>query len=216
MCINDVRCVCETYSRRAKGRTTWKTGERGELGEHERRNAWRTRETSRAGGKERKGIRARWWKRRVSMEKERSSETYKDFRITETHGRSICNLYMPAVFYRPAVSIEITCFFFPEAPCRVSTRLDVVSRKRLPDYVCPATDGDTDERLIYRATYITGSKTAATPLLLLLLLLLLFFPCFFIVLFVSVDRPVCLPLSRLYIDRHRLVDVSVRPPIHSS
>lgn len=136
------------------------------------------------------------------MEKKGSSETRKGFRATETHERSIYGLYTPAISCRPVVSIEMR-FFFPKAPQWLSP-IGFASRKRLPDYVCPATDGDADERLIYRTTYITGSKTAATllPLLLLLLLRLLFllFPCFFIVLFVSADRLLCLPLSRLYID----------------
>lgn len=67
--------------------------------------------------------------------------------------------------------------------------------------------GRTNVRLIYRASYITGSKTAVTPLLLLLLL----FPCFFIVLFVSTGR--CLPLSRLYID-HDATSSPIYPFAH--
>lgn len=82
------------------------------------------------------------------MEKKRLSETCKGFRTTETHGRSIYDLYMPVVSCRSIVSIEMPCFF-PKAPRRsspIDLALCVVSRKRLPDYVCPATDGDADER----------------------------------------------------------------------
>jgi len=58
--------------------------------------------------------------------------------------------------------------------------------------------GRTNEWLIYRATYITGSKTATT----LLLLLLLLFPYFFIVLFVSIDRPVLPFIETVYQSRY--------------
>lgn len=85
-----------------------------------------------------------------------------------------------------------------------------VSRKRLSDYVCPATGEGCDEStsvLYIGATYIIGSKTAANPLR-LLLVLLFHLNRFFIVLF---SRPACLFLSRLYIDQcFKLMYTSVR------
>lgn len=82
------------------------------------------------------------------MEKERPSGTCKGFRATKTYGRSIFGLYTPAVSCRSAVSIDMPCFFLKAPRCLllIDSVLHVVSRKRLPDYVCPTTDGDADER----------------------------------------------------------------------
>lgn len=141
------------------------------------------------------------------MEKERPSGTCKGFRATKTYGRSIFGLYTLAVSCRSAVSIDMPCFFLKAPRCLllIDSVLHVVSRKRLPDYVCPTTDGDADERTSGLYIVLPISLDLKLPTLLLLL-----FPCFFIVLFVSSDRPVCLPLSRPYIDRdatHQLTNV---------
>lgn len=151
-----------------------------------------------------KRIRARRWKRRADVEKKRPTGTYKGFRTTETHGRYICGLYTAGRILQPIDRFYRNSVFFPEAPYR-SSPMDsahgVVSRKRLPDYVCPATDEDANDRTsdLYIVPLISpdlklprdsSSSPSPHPSLSLPLRRPL-----------RPDRPVCLPLSRLYIDR---------------
>lgn len=149
---------------------------------------------SRAGGEGGRRIRARRWKRCASVEKEGPRpELVKVFgRLKRTGDPSTAYIRRPYPG-RPAVSIEMRFFFQGAAPCHVNGYPIMYAR--------PRTETRTSG-LYIGTTYITGSKTAATllPLLLLRLFLLLLFPCFFIVLLVSVNRLVRLPLSRLYID----------------
>lgn len=129
------------------------------------------------------------------MEKKGSSETCKGFRATETHKRSIYGLYTTAISCRPAVYRNAVFF---QGASVVADRLHVVSRKRLPDYVCPA----TDER--------TSGLYIVPPISLDLKLPRLFFfsfsssssSSFFFLASSSSSssRLTGLPLSRLYID----------------
>lgn len=144
-------CDARPIAKGLKGQANRRRLENGansvEKEEYERRMNGDVENASRAGGKGRKRIIANGksalaWKRRDRPELVRVFGQLK-----RTGGPStayICRSY-PA----DRSSLSKCRVFFPKAPRRsspIDLALYVVSRKRLPDYVCPATDGDADER----------------------------------------------------------------------